>query len=640
MGILKGLSKKNGIVLSFLIIIFLPLINASVTTELNISKTSPALLRSIPNQSWPINSGLANAFDLDDFFESSSGSLITYTYSSVNNMTIIIDSYNAVSFYSDPGFLGERNITFNANDDGLNTTSNEVFLFAGMDHESPKWNSPIRSKNKIYQNDYVNLTVFWTDNIALKKYLFSINQGSGWLNYPKVNFSGIQNNSVYRVQISAPGGGVVYWKFCANDTSDNTNCTDEQTFNVTGLPASGGGGEGGEGVGEGQDGASAAASASSASQQNKKISNFSLDPFYFKVSLKQGATETRVLKITNIGNSNVIINLSVIGLEKFILLSKENLNLSFGETEKITIDLNSKKDTFPEQYFGKIILSSNAGNVGVPVVLDVTPFDVIVDLNVDILDKYKSVLPGKTVYANVSVSNLREISPDEFILYIAIKDLYGNIYDSSQEKISLASDYSTEKNLTIPSNTQEGDYIFYARVSNDKVSNIDSDIFQVGESFKLAAYLKSSFIFLFIIVLSSTFLILVFKYKKEKGKEKLLNLYLMLNELKELIKQEKVDQAIDLYIRLKNSYGEPVSKTALDKEKLKTEIKDLSKKLNSQIEESGENIKDISKEAKEATSKSKDFEDKASSKSKDFEEKAKSEQKEGEEKADTKKDAK
>lgn len=638
MGILKRLSKRERIFLFFLIIIFLPMINASVTTELNISKIPPILVRPIPNQAWPMNSGLANAFDLDDYFESSDGSLLTYTYSSVNNITVVIDSSNAVSFYSDPGFSGERNITFNANDEGLNTTSNRVFLFAGTDHDPPKWSSPLRSKNKVYQSDYVNFSVFWTDNIQLKKYLFSINQGSGWLDYPEVNFSGTQNNSVYRVQISAPGGSVVYWKFCANDTSGNTNCTNEQAFNVTSLPVPlpGGGGTGGEGAGEGAN--TEASAASPASERNKKISNFSLDPLYFKVSLKQGATETRVLKITNTGTSNVLIDLSVIGLEKFVLLSKENLNLSFGETEKITIDFESEKNTFPEEYFGKIILSSNAGNVGVPVVLDVTPFDVTVELEVNILDNYKSIIPGETVYANVTIFNLHDVSPDEFTLYTAIKDLYGNIYDSSQEKISIASTYSAEKNLTVPSNAQEGDYIFYARVSSDKISNIDSDIFQVGQSFKLAAYLKSSFIFLFIIGLSFMSLILMLKYRKEKGKEKLLNLYLMLNELKELIKQEKVDQAIDLYIRLKNSYGEAVSKTALDKEKLKSEIKDLSKKLNSQIEESGENIKDISKEAKEVSSKSNADLLLKDNEKKDFEEKAKNEKRGG--KTEPKKDGK
>lgn len=631
MVILKRLSKKEGIVLFFLIIILLPFINASVTTELNISKIPPTLVRPIPNQSWPMNSGLANAFNLDDYFESSVGSLLTYSYSLANNITLVVDSSNEVSFYSDIGFNGERNITFNADDEGLNTTSNRVFLFAGIDHEPPKWSSPIRSKNKIYQNDYVNFSVSWTDNIQLKKYFFSINQGSSWLDYPEAYFSGIQNNSVYRIQISAPGGNLVYWKFCAYDTSDNTNCTNEEIFNVTNLPAlpSGGEGEGAEGDGEqGQEGASAAAAASPASEQNKKISNFSLDPLYFKVSLKQGAADTRLLKVANIGNSNLLIDLSVIGLEKFILLSKENLNLSFGETEKITVDFNSKKDTFPEQYFGKIILNSAAGNAEVPVILDVTLFDAVIDLKVDISDKHKSVIPGKTAYASVTISNLKDVSSDEFTLYTAIKDLYGNIYDSSQEKISLASAYSAEKNLTVPLNAQEGEYIFYARVSNDKISNIDSDIFQVGESFKLAAYLKSSFIFLFIIVLSSTALILVFKYRKEKAKEKLLTLYLMLNELKELIKQEKVDQAIDLYIRLKNSYGEPISKTALDKEKLKTEIKDLSKKLNSQIEESGEDIKDISKEAKETSSKLKVSSDKSKS-SADFKEKDKNKQKDG-----------
>lgn len=66
------------------------------------------------------------------------------------------------------------------------------------------------------------------------------------------------------------------------------------------------------------------------------------------------------------------------------------------------------------------------------------------------------------------------------------------------------------------------------------------------------------------------------KYNRDKKKERLLELYIMLNKLKTLIKQKKEDEALELFIKIKKIYREPVPKEIFDdKERLKKEISEL-----------------------------------------------------------------
>jgi len=566
---------RKGVVLVFLLVILLPLLKAGVETELNIENSPPLFSGIIPNQSWMINGNLLDAFDLDNFFVDYNGDPINYSYSGVQNITILIDSSNFVSFYSDTNFVGVRNVTFYASDGILNASSNLVYLTVGIDTEPPQWSSPAKNKVTIYQSAYVNFTTTWTDDFGLVNYTFSINQGSGWVNYSQ-DFSGVYNASLYEAQISAPGGTLVSWRFCAFDVGNNVNCTFIFNFTVSSRPAppvtptppSFLGGEGLISI-----------------FKAKKIRNFTLDPEYFLISLKQDSIETRILKITNIGSFNLSFNLLIEGLEEFVVLSDDEFVIPFGETKEITIDFTAGRDTFPDQYFGKLIVESSSTQE-VPIVIEVNALEVEFDVDVKIPEKYKRVKPGRIVKADITIQNLKDIVPADMIFYIALKDFYGNIYDSSEEVLWFDSSLSLERDLVVPSNAREGEYMFYARASTKESCAIDSDVFEVGSRFLLLASLKSSFIFILIFFLSIFALILMVIYSREKEKERILSLYLMLNELKNLIKEGEFDKAIYIYTRIKKAYGEPVSRDVLkNKEKLKEEISKLSLRLKTEVKQ-------------------------------------------------------
>jgi len=304
---IRGFLKKEVIFIIFMFI-FSSLLSADVKTGANVPNSGPALFKIIPNFSIPINQNFTNAFDLDDYFVDGNGDNLSYWSSNILNINISIDSSNLVSFYPDYNFSGNKTVTFYSTDGTNNASSNLVSLEVGTDDEAPQWRSPSRSKVNVYQNDYVNFTTLWTDNRGLSGYIFSINQGSGYLNYSAESFTGVSNLSSYRVQISASSGTIVYWLFCANDTNNNLNCTTPQAINISETPVAPGpspGGTTGEGTTVGY-------ILDLIGGARRELKNFTVEPESFKVSLKQGSTETRILKVSNIGNSDLLFALKAI----------------------------------------------------------------------------------------------------------------------------------------------------------------------------------------------------------------------------------------------------------------------------------------------------------------------------------------
>jgi len=583
----KGLLKEEALLfLFFLIIIPLFLAQETVITGINISDSGPKLLRPIPNFSWAENTNLTNAFDLDDYFVEPNGENMSFSYSSVENVTVIINSENQVSFYPDYGFLGDRNITFNATDGSFNTSSNLVYLGIGTDTEPPQWSSPLKNKARVYQNDYINFTTVWTDNIELASYIFSIDQGSGFFNYSLTNFTGIRNTSFERVQISAAAGAIVSWMFCAYDINNNFNCTSVQTINISALPGypssppSGGGGTSGDGTG----GTGSESGFVSSFTRTKKTYNYTLEPESFYVSLKQKSIESRILRITNIGSSILFFNLSVEGAEDMVLLGENHFNISFGESKDLLVDFIASENASVDQYNSKIVVESSETRE-VPIVMDINAFETQYEVIVNVFEKYKLVDPGGVVKANITIKSLKDITSTELIFYVALKDFYGVVYDFSEEIIPFETDLILEKELVLPNEVKGGDYIFYARVVDEKKNiAIDSDLFEVSEGFQVLATLKSSFIFILIFFLSIFALFLMVVHGREKRKERILSLYLMLNELKKFVSKGELDKAADLYIRIKRAYGEPVARgTIQNREKLKEEIKKLSEKMKAEV---------------------------------------------------------
>ncbi len=565
----------------------LPIIKAdNVQTTLNIIyiNVPPVLINAIPNQTWAKNTNLTNAFNLDNYFYDND--TLTYLNSSVENISVIINATtHQVSFYPDYGFKGIRNITFTAFDISTNTNSNIVILNVTSDYQPPIGTNPTKDKidSQIFQNTIVSFSANWQDNIALSSYIFSIKQESGWINQSPSSFSGIQNTSSYVMQISAPSGTNVEWKFYAFDTSGNLNSTEIKNLTVSVAPIP-------PPVTINNSSPPTTTTTPTIAQPKtaKRVSNYVIEPDKkkFKVDIKQGSSGTVTIKITNIGNTDLFFNITIKKLEKFKkILSEKSFNLTAGESKVVTIEFTADKRLMPDLYYGYIRIATRIRTKNIPIVIQVKAINTELGLNVNISKKYKNVRPGEIVKANITLTNFKEIDERNITFYYAITDFEGKIIDSAFEEFTFTNrSVILEKSFTLPQQINKGEYIFFARAVSKNDIVIDSKTFEVGEKFNVAGFIKTNFLILLIVLSSMIVAFMMVRSYKNKERLRLLNLYLMITELNKLIKAKKYDEAVNVYVKIKSAYGEPVSETALkNKEELKKEMEKLSQKLNVKV---------------------------------------------------------
>lgn len=554
-------------------------IRAEIPASLNITNenTPPFFIVPIPNQVWATGTNNTDAFDLDDYFLDDQNDSLNYTVDSVSNITIVINASNVVSFYPDYSFTGLRYVRFYAYDGSLTGASNNVTLNVTSDIEAPKWSSMSKNKVTIFQNDFINFSAAWTDNINLNSHIFSIDQGAGWVNSSLADFSGRSNISRTRVQISAGSSTTVYWRFFAFDDAGNINATDIANFTVSSPPSpptppstgSGGSGSGGGTGGE-------AASASTANNIFR-TDDFTLDPPEFKVDLKQGESLTKFLKINNFGRSP-IFKLYLQQDTPIVSLEKLAINITTGQSGVVSFDIDAPKTIAPDLYFAKIIVTSPTQNKTVPIAIEINQFDI--DFKIDVLVTDEEVLPGEKVHANITFTNLEDRDERNITFYYAIKDWNGETYDFAQQEHLLNSKVLLNVNLTVPLSAQIGEYFFYARASTENKTAVDTQIFFVGDRFSVFGLIRYYFPFILAVIILITCAYYMSKYRKNKKKARLLKLYVLVNNLRQLMEENKLDQAIEVYLKIKEFYKESLSQTAIDnKEQLKKEINILIKEF-------------------------------------------------------------
>ncbi len=335
----------------------------------------------------------------------------------------------------------------------------------------------------------------------------------------------------------------------------------------------------------------------------------------FKLELKQTESGQVSFKISNSGAKQISFFIKVNDLGTIdYSLSENNFTLEIGDSRVVTIDVPTTKYTPIGIYYGKINVFTSYDDVEIPLVVIINPYENLFDLNITIPREFKEVLPGNVVKANLTLSNLKDIEDRNFTMYYAITDFYGNVIDSRYEEINFNTRTVTfEKEFDIPEKTERGNYLFISRGLSNNNEVFDADDFTIGEEFDAWSIITSNMIFILILISALIVAFLMVRYHKAKEKTRLLNLYLMITELDKLVKEGKFDQAVDIFVRIKSAYHEPVSQTLLkNKEALKIEMEKLANDLDINVIQKIEarNKKDDEKD-KKADSKKTDDEKKS-----------------------------
>jgi len=248
----------------------------------------------------------------------------------------------------------------------------------------------------------------------------------------------------------------------------------------------------------------------------KTISNFKLDKTFFSVEMKKGKHHQEQITATNIGDRDLIINISST-LEKFIFPEEESFILKVGESKNIKFDIYVSEKEKTNVYMGKINFNSRNINKFVNVVLDIKEKVPLFDIKTTILKKY--IFPGRRITANIIILNLGDLKNIDVELEYYIIDFENNTYNPKKESFAINDSFTGKVFLEIPKDIELGQYVFYSKVNYGNISASSYDTFSVIR--EISFYMMMTIILsLAILIIVLVLIIIHLKRKKQKRKSK------------------------------------------------------------------------------------------------------------------------
>ncbi len=237
---------------------------------------------------------------------------------------------------------------------------------------------------------------------------------------------------------------------------------------VEGASINPGGGSGSSGGGGGGGGAS----------RPSTYENLVLDKNQFKASLKQGEIKRDSVFLENIKDyeMTVVISDSFKGLIDF---SERKIELKPGEKKEVIFEIKAFEDTYPDLYLGEIIFESGGERSIIQGVIEVNSKNSLFDIRIEIIDKYRSIVPGEEIKAIMSIFNLGETGRVDAQVTYQIVDSDGKIIGENKEMIAVETQTSFAREFSISENILPGNYMLVAIVEYDGKRGLSSDSFEI-----------------------------------------------------------------------------------------------------------------------------------------------------------------
>ncbi|MBU2612125.1 MAG: hypothetical protein KKB62_00200 [Nanoarchaeota archaeon] len=245
------------------------------------------------------------------------------------------------------------------------------------------------------------------------------------------------------------------------------------------------------------------------------IPSFEVSPDEIIVNMKQGETKERYVSIKN--NYTKILSFSVGNTEKikdFIRINEPSFVLGPGEVKNLTIDFLSKESSIPNSYIGKITIEADKIKKEILTVVNVNSKRNLFDVEVKIPSKYKEVISGDDVLAEIKIYNLGETGRVDAMLDYSIKDDEGNTLISASDTVSVETQAGLIKIFSVPEGAKSGRYVFYVGVTYDGGLAISTDTFEVIKV-KVSYREKIYIVLILVSIIVIVFLIYLHLRKKE-----------------------------------------------------------------------------------------------------------------------------
>jgi len=234
--------------------------------------------------------------------------------------------------------------------------------------------------------------------------------------------------------------------------------------------------------------------------------DFKLDKDLIKVTIIQGQLARENITIINNGARDVPIDISLLNLSRFMVISENHFILKVNESKIINIDIFARDDIKADSYFGNIIVKGLASQKIVNVIIDVKEKKPIFDISTNIFDK--NLIPGSKLNANITLMNKGDIKYMDILLDYIIKNFSGTIIISNEESIAINKTLDLEREFIIPKDIIPGDYLLYVKVIYGNESAASSDNFRVIQNENPSSIITATVWVLIIVVVISIIIII------------------------------------------------------------------------------------------------------------------------------------
>ena len=242
---------------------------------------------------------------------------------------------------------------------------------------------------------------------------------------------------------------------------------------------------------------SSSSSSSGGGGSSSTTQDIKLDKETIKIKLKQGETNLEKLEIKNNFNKKITLNLEIIGINDFINLNKEKIEIEAGKTQTVLFDFIARESTIPDLYLGKLIIKGEGIEKEVLIVVEVESKGKLFDVKLEIPKKFSTVKPGEDLIAKIELYNLGGTKKADVLISYIIKDENNKIILSEEESVAVETRANLLKTFEIPENMNYGKYVLYVQVDYNGETASASELFNVGEYI----FVKKETIFIIILII-------------------------------------------------------------------------------------------------------------------------------------------
>ena len=258
-----------------------------------------------------------------------------------------------------------------------------------------------------------------------------------------------------------------------------------------------------------------------------KRGDFYLDKDLIDMKIKQGETKREIILVKNTGDKRLEFNLSVSGMNKFVILSEESFTLSPKESKEINVDFFAGENEPGEIYAGRIIFNTDSVDLSksVNVILEIKERFALFDIKLELGDR---ILTGEQkLKAKIYMIDVGDLNKKVDVnLEYFIKDFDDNAIKIGEETVSMYKSSEIEREFPIPQQLAQRSYLFYIKLNYLNATATSSDhFFLIKESKimgvidKILDYVKKNLSYLIIAWIVSLIIFIIFLVKRRREKE-------------------------------------------------------------------------------------------------------------------------